>query len=452
MPAMMLPNLGGAGVTSALLYVAMWCAFALAIFWRPIVAVYLLVPLLPMQTLRYQLQGFPLGDKFVDLLLIAAILGVILHRTEEPLIPQTRIRTFLLVYVGFLFLMLWYGSFLLKLPWPLAASDDRLADWKNLAEMPILFLVVVSIIKTRKQMITLLVLMMLTMLRANMGFYHTVSGRDFTHFSNSLRYAGVFGYAGQNGLAAFMAEFLVLLLAIAPAARGFWFRLLTYTSILLCAYCVLFSFSRGGYVGALAGLVALGLLKDRKYLVLVVLLLATWQTVVPNAVRERVLMTYSDQQVESSASERLQLWEDAFTIIPKHPLLGTGFATYRYLGRNADYLDTHNYYIKVVVETGILGLCLFLYLLWIIAREGFALFRSTDDPLFQRVGLGLTAMLVCAAFVNFFGDRWMYQQVTAYMWVCLALVTRSRMLLANDEQEEMLSEPAASPALREVSV
>ena len=320
-----------------------------------------------------------------------------------------------------------------------------------MAEMPVLFLLVTATISTRKQMLTLLGLMMLTLLRANIGFYHTVSGRDFTHFSNNLRYAGVLGYAGQNGLAAFMAEFLIFLLAIAPAVRGLWYRILVYASILFSGYCVLFCFSRGGYVGVLAGLLVLGLMKDRKYLVLVVLLLATWQTVVPNAVRERVLMTYDGHEVESSANERLQLWEDAFTIIPQHPILGTGFVTYRYLGRSEDYLDTHNYYVKVTVETGFVGLALFLYLLWIIMREGIGLFRQSKDPLFQRLGLGLTAMMFCAVFVNFFGDRWMYQQITAYMWAYLGLVSRARMIEAEQPQLEPVVESRNVRSLQDVS-
>lgn len=416
---------GGLGTTSLALYVLAICAIPLAIFWRPVVAVYLLVPLMPLQTLRYQIQVLPFGDKFVDALLLSVLIGLYVHRAEARVLPETRLNKFLFRYCVFLFIMVWYGSFILHLPWPIHASNDRLSDWKSFVEMPILFLVVSAAIKTRKQMLILLALMMLTVLRANLGFYHTLSGRDFTHFSNSLRYSGALGYAGQNGLAAFMAEFLIFLLAIAPALRGAWFRILAYPSIFLAAYCVLFCFSREGYVGALVGLLVLGFMKDRKYLVLVAVLLVTWQAVVPNAVRERILMTYDGGQVESSANERLQLWDDAFTIIPQHPILGTGFVTYRHLGRSKDYLDTHNLYVKVTVETGFIGLGLFLYLLWIITREGVALFRKSQDPLFKRFGLGMTAMMACVFAVNIFGDRWMYQQITAYMWTYLALVYRA---------------------------
>jgi hypothetical protein len=67
----------------------------------------------------------------------------------------------------------------------------------------------------------LLVLMMVSVLRANTGFYHTVSERDFSHFDYGLRYAGALGYAGENGLAAFEAQFVLRAWACSPAFAGF---------------------------------------------------------------------------------------------------------------------------------------------------------------------------------------------------------------------------------------
>jgi O-antigen ligase len=138
-------------------------------------------------------------------------------------------------------------------------------------------------------------------------------------------------------------------------------------------------------------------------------------------------MTYEDGQVDSSSGERVQLWEDALTIIPQNPILGTGFDTYKLLGRSEDYTDTHNYYMKVTVENGLLGLVLFLLLLWKMTREAITLMRSSKDPFFRGLGLGFGAMMVCVVVVNCFGDRWMFQQVTAYMWAVLGLVCRAQM-------------------------
>ena len=48
-PALMLAAHGDLGLTSLLIYAAALCVIPLAMFWRPIAAVYLLVPLMPMQ-------------------------------------------------------------------------------------------------------------------------------------------------------------------------------------------------------------------------------------------------------------------------------------------------------------------------------------------------------------------------------------------------------------------
>ncbi len=424
-PALALISFGGFGLTSLCVYLIAACVIPLAIFWRPILGLYILIPLMPLQTLRYQLHVFPFGDKLVDALLISVLLGLFLHRDGTAVFLATRLNRVLLFFCIFLYAMLWCGSLMCHLPLPILPSDSRFDVWKNTVEMPLLFIVVTAVVKDVKQMKILFALMMITILRANLGFYHTVSDRDLSHFSNQLRYAGVFGYAGQNGLAAFMAEWLTFLLAFLNAFRSIGYKLMVYASIVLAGYCVLLCFSRGAYVGIIVGLIFLGLAKHRKYLVVVAILLTTWQTIVPDAVRERVLMTYDGQEVESSANERLQLWEDAFTIIPQHPILGTGFDTYRFLARSSDYTDTHNYFVKVTVETGFVGLGLFLYLLWLIFREGMHLSGSSQDPFFQSLGLGLAGLIACAVAVNFFGDRWMYQQITAYMWTLLGFVCRA---------------------------
>jgi putative inorganic carbon (hco3(-)) transporter len=417
----------GPGTTGILLYLLMIAAVPLSILWKPQIGVYVLVPFMPLQTLRYQLQLFPLGEKFVDILLLSTLIGLFLH-SRDSFPPRTRLTRYVGWLALFYYISLWFGSFHLNLALPFLPSNERFADWKNYVEMPLFFLIVTASIRTKQQMKFLLALMMVSVLRANLGFYHTVSERDFSHFSYGLRYAGALGYAGENGLAAFEAQFLLFCLGLFSAVRELRLKLLIAASVLLALYCLLFSFSRGGYIGLMAGLLFLGLAKERKYLIVFCVILFSWQAFVPTAVRERIMMTYEDGQVDSSSGERVQLWEDALTIIPQNPVLGTGFDTYKLLGRSEDYTDTHNYYMKVTVETGIVGLILFLLLLWKMLRESIALLRRSHDRFFQGLGLGFGAMMVCVVTVNLFGDRWMFQQVTAYMWVALGLVCRAQLI------------------------
>ncbi len=65
---------------SAFLYASFILAFLLSVLWRPIVGIYFLVPLIPLQTARYYLIDFPLGKSVVDIILLGVVLGLLVHR------------------------------------------------------------------------------------------------------------------------------------------------------------------------------------------------------------------------------------------------------------------------------------------------------------------------------------------------------------------------------------
>lgn len=160
-------------------------------------------------------------------------------------------------------------------------------------------------------------------------------------------------------------------------------------------------------------------------------------------------MTYQEGVgLDNSARERVAIWEDAWALFSQHPVFGIGLETYEYLRRvQADshgyFGDTHDYYLKILVETGLLGFGLFLWLLGAIYRQGWRLFRSAEDPFLKSLGLGFASMMVCAIVLNIFGDRWSYLQVDGYLWALLACVVRGQMITEEQRAEE--SAPALAP-------
>lgn len=258
------------------------------------------------------------------------------------------------------------------------------------------------------------------------------------------------GYAGVQGLAAFNAQYAWFLVALAGAARvpTVWLALISLS--LFAANCVMYSFSRGGYVAFLAGWLFIGIVKQRKLLLLLVAFALMWASLVPGAVRDRVLMTYDPNsgELDRSAEIRLDLWRDAMDLFHTNPMLGTGFNTYAYMKRVGDYTDTHNLYLKVLVETGMMGLGIFLWLLVKAFGMGWRLFRRADDQFYSALGLGLAAWVICSAAANLFGDRWSYFQINGYLWLLAGLVARALKLQASaqdaDPSQLQTLEPAAT--------
>jgi O-antigen ligase len=199
----------------------------------------------------------------------------------------------------------------------------------------------------------------------------------------------------------------------------------------------MYTFSRGAYIAFLFSVLVLGLLKDRKLLLLLGAFLLTWQTVVPKPVRERVNMTEnSSGQLEASAQSRVDLWENAEKSIISSPIVGTGFATFQ-LGEHVDNLrDTHNWYVKVMVETGIIGLIIALFLVQQMLAVGYRLFRRATDPLYRGLGLGLFLATCSCIVTNFFGDRWTYLEITALLWVLVAAAIRATLLAESEPMTE----------------
>src|SRR5208283_1728487 len=155
-----------------------------------------------------------------------------------------------------------------------------------------------------------------------------------------------------------------------------------------------------------------------KLLVLLALFLVTWTSLVPLAVQQRVYMTYDQNsgELDHSAAVRVSLWEEAKPVFDSNPVFGSGFDTYAYTGHLNGYRDSHNLFVKVLVETGVVGFLLFLSILAKSFRVGYRLFRQAQDDFLASLGLGLSVWVVCAAVANLFGDRWTFLQVNGFMW------------------------------------
>lgn len=435
-----MPHLGIDGITAPLLWVAEMLAFLLSIFWRPATGLYLLIPLLPLQTIRYRLHGYFLGAQFVDILLLGVVLG--LKRKGECFPMPTALNVLLYGYIVFTFLSMVRGSFFLGVGLPLWFDDPRVSNWKNyVVDLALMYFAIAGAIRSKKQMQLLIAAMCVGTLVLSKGFYSTMSDRDFSSFSYALRDAGPMGWAGVNGLAAFASQVGVCLVGLLLAERKILIKIGYLCVVAACVYCLLFALSRGGYAAFLIGLIYLGSVKNRLLLVGVFIFLATWQGLVPPAVRERVAMTDEGGVVDHSAASRLSLWEEAMQVFQADPLFGTGFNTYAYGSHVGGYGDTHNVFVKVLVETGLTGLLLFLAIFRKLFQIGFRLHRTAIDPFLKSIGLGFSALMIAAFVANLFGDRWMYFEITGYTFAFAAMAVRAQQI-TDDEREDTEDSPA----------
>jgi O-antigen ligase len=376
-------------------------------------------------------------------MLLGVVLG--LWMQGRTVFTKTPWNPVLFVYGVFTYVSLFLGSFYLGSALPVDPTVPRFADWKNFMVMPLILILVAAAVKEPKQMKIIILLTCVATFLLDRSFWDTVSSRDFSHFSYDLRDEGAMGYAGVNGLAAYEAQLTIFLLALASFEKKFFYWLGYVALAVFSGVCLMYSLSRGGYVAILAGWLFLGLAKQRTLLLLLVFFLCTWTSLVPVAVRERVLMTYDKNsgELDHSAEVRVDLWNEAMEVIKSNPVLGVGYNTYAYTKHVHNYRDSHNFFVKTLYETGLVGLCLFL---WLIARTfqiGIQVFRRATDPFLASLGLGLAGWVICTAVANFFGDR-TYLQIDGLMWVVAGMVSRAWVI-----QEKARSEAVAKDAVED---
>ncbi len=137
----------------------------------------------------------------------------------------------------------------------------------------------------------------------------------------------------------------------------------------LCRFCLLaaigcaaFTFSRGTYLALLV--VALVLIITNLHSIVTILLsLFSALLLIPDTVWNRLM---SVGRLDASSLERLHVWQICLGLIAKRPLFGYGsgiqytWSVMEANGINAPH--AHNLVLQVLVEGGIVGLCLMLFL------------------------------------------------------------------------------------------
>lgn len=412
---------------------------------RPQVGIYLLALILPLAHARGRLFEYPFGSHAIEVLLLGVLIGVV-ARGENPL-PQVRGRNILLTMAITSYISLWIGPILNSaVPWPLTMGESPFARWILYMRMPAIFVLTYLAINTKRKMEILLLCMLVSFLWVGKGFRTTMGARDVSQsFSNNLRSGAGLGFGGSNGMAAFQLGSAAFLIGIFGADKRWRIRIPILAAIAMGVYGILFSYSRGAYVGFALVLCYVSFFKMR-WLVPVLLIVAlNAQWILPQSVKDRISMTYQEkegeEELESSAGDRLEIWMHALQTTLRDPILGVGFDTYRYYRQDQALRDAHNMYLRALVDTGVVGLVL-LVMFWLTGlKAGHQLFRVANDPLFKGIGFGFAGHVIGLMAANMFGDRWTYIELCGPTVLLMGMVMRAHALIQQPEQAPRVMVP-----------
>ncbi len=406
-------------------YLGFWLVILLSLFKDPRIGLYYMIPFLPYRTMRDHFLEWPLGGNVLTILVVSVFLGALV-RGKRP--PQSKLPWLWCVFAVYLYFSMWLGTALTSAPAPIWLSDLNFVTWKDYMLMPLIFVSAAMVIEDRKSIRTVLLLTAFSVLMIDRSSLMDSLSHSWASFDENKRSGGPLGY-GSNQTAAFLAQFGMFFWGFVRYLKRRKIRLATYGLVAATLFACMYCFSRAAYLAVVVCVLLLGLLKDRKLLIIGAVFLVTWQAIVPTSVTERVKMTHAeDGRLEASAQERVDLWTNAEETILHYPLFGAGFASFQF-GEHVDNLkDTHNWYVKVLVETGVVGFLFAAALLQQMFAIAIRLFRRASDPLFGGLGLGLLICLTCLVITNMFGDRWTYLEINGLLWVIIGAALRADQL------------------------
>lgn len=235
-----------------------------------------------------------------------------------------------------------------------------------------------------------------------------------------------------------LAEFIILtlpFLLVFRAASGkgdaaFGLSLLSVTAIL----CLIFTWSRGGWLAAIAGGIILLMLYSKKnvgFLIASLVIIPAVPAFLPSSVSERFLSSFSIS--DSSISYRTGIWNGVDRLLSECFAggIGIGESAFRRiyplfsLSTIEEAPHTHNLYTQIMVSVGITGLAVFIAVMLIFLRH-FASYYSSGKYDEKRLRLSSAAGFtgICAILIHGFTDYvWYNNRIFLLFWLILGLTS-----------------------------
>ena len=249
-------------------------------------------------------------------------------------------------------------------------------------------------------------------LKVNAG----MPGRVYSFFDNPNTFAEV------------LILLLPLVLALILCSRHLISRLIACGIFAVGVAALGMTYSRASWVGIACAMVVMVFLWRPKLIPAFVLLCCVAIPFLPSTIWNRILTIANP--ADSSTSSRIPLYQAALEVIRNRPITGAGLgtaATQRYIAdynlyhAEAPFVHSHNFYLEVWIQAGLLGVAGFVSsMLWNIKRTAHAV-RHCESSAARTIACA-AASAMCGSMVCGLADYlWNYPRVMCIFWFVFAM-------------------------------
>ncbi len=233
-----------------------------------------------------------------------------------------------------------------------------------------------------------------------------------------------------------LAEYLALLLPLAFAVLLLQRRLLRGFGTVLCiaamVFCMVFTWSRGAWLGVLIALLLMALCLNHKVLSWLILGAIPTAALLPFA-PETVLRRFASigSRTDSSILYRLHLWDGVENMLRDVWLTGVGVGESAFCAVYTDYalpgietaMHSHSLYLQLMCDLGIIGVLVFgiVMLLWLRRMLGYVRYGQLRAP--RLIVLASVSGVVALLIMGAFDYVWYNYRIYMLFWALMGLGT-----------------------------
>ncbi len=268
------------------------------------------------------------------------------------------------------------------------------------------------------------------------GIWQIATGKDLVR-----GYAPVINLGLVRATASFKDSNLmgIYLSAFAPLAFGaaiYYLKskkmLPMFLISLISLMGIALTYSRPALLAVYIALFFLGIAAKKKALVILLIgLVLAAPFILPKSVKEWAKeMEYNPIRFMCN-DDRIAVYRNSLNMIKAHPWLGVGANNYMKQYKQykepveyrnivtLDYMYAHNNFIHMAAEIGLLGLAVFIWLLYKLFREGSRIYRSLSEDYLKLLSLSLSACLIAFLVNGLTESSLYYSRVAVIFWYLL---------------------------------
>ncbi|MFA4842488.1 MAG: O-antigen ligase family protein [Candidatus Omnitrophota bacterium] len=240
--------------------------------------------------------------------------------------------------------------------------------------------------------------------------YQVASGKDFIRGFSPVLNLGIVrataSFKDSNTLGVYLSAFTPIILGMAFFYPRGWGKTIFILVGFLASAGIILTYSRPTLLALYAAFWFFAIIKKRRPLIFLLIILTLLSPfVLPKQVKEWAKYVQYHPVRFMCNDDRIAIYFNSLNMIRSHPVIGLGANTYMKNYRfyknspeyrniiTSDYIYAHNNFLHMAAEVGLLGLGIFIWLLYCLFKKSALIYQSLRAGFFKDLSFALIVSL-----------------------------------------------------------